>query len=156
MMKFKTWTPQQSDLDAPRDWYVVDATGMTLGRLASSVARILTGKHKPTYSPHQSMGDHVVVINAAQVAVTGRKLDQKEYVRYSGYPGGLRKRTLRHQRDLDAAVPIRSAIAGMLQKNRQGAATLRRLRVYAGADHGHQAQQPRLIAFNNKGDIDRA
>jgi large subunit ribosomal protein L13 len=149
--KFKTWTPRREDLHG--DWYVVDATGLTLGRLASNVARLLKGKHKPTYAPHVNTGDHVVVINASRVVLTGSKLDDKVYTRYTGYPGGLRKRTLRRQQEMDPTVPVVKAVRGMLQRNTLGADMLRRLRVYPGAEHSHQAQQPRAITFNEKGDI---
>ena len=149
--KFKTWTPRQSDLSG--DWYVVDATGLTLGRLASNVAKLLKGKHKPTYAPHVNTGDHVVVINASRVVLTGSKLDDKVYTRYTGYPGGLRKRTLRRQQEMDPTVPVVKAVRGMLQRNTLGADMLRRLRVYPGAEHKHQAQQPQAITFNEKGDI---
>jgi large subunit ribosomal protein L13 len=149
--KFKTWTPRRSDLSG--DWYVVDATGLTLGRLASNVAKLLRGKHKPTYAPHVNTGDHVVVINASRVVLTGGKLDDKVYTRYTGYPGGLRKRTLRRQQEMDPTVPVVKAVRGMLQRNTLGADMLRRLRVYPGAEHRHQAQQPQAITFNEKGDI---
>ena len=149
--KFKTWTPRRSDLSG--DWYVVDATGLTLGRLASNVAKLLKGKHKPTYAPHVNTGDHVVVINASRVVLTGSKLDDKVYTRYTGYPGGLRKRTLRRQQEMDPTVPVVKAVRGMLQRNTLGAEMLRRLRVYPGAEHKHQAQQPQAITFNEKGDI---
>jgi large subunit ribosomal protein L13 len=149
--KFKTWTPHRSDLHG--DWYVVDATGVPLGRLASNVAKLLKGKHKPTYAPHVNTGDHIVVINASRVVTTGSKLDDKVYTRYTGYPGGLRKRTLRQQQELDPTVPVVKAVRGMLQRNTLGADMLRRLRVYAGADHRHRAQQPQAITFNEKGDI---
>jgi large subunit ribosomal protein L13 len=152
-MKFKTWTPKQEDLAADGDWYVVDATGQTLGRLAVGVARLLRGKHKPTWTPHQNLGDHVIVVNAAKVAVTGAKPDDKVYTRYSGYPGGLKKRSLRKQRELDVTVPVTHAVRGMLQRNRLGADQLRRLRVYPGAEHGHQAQQPKAVSFNEKGEL---
>lgn len=153
--KFKTWTPKQADL-ANADWYLVDATGLTLGRLASNVARLLKGKHKPTYAPHVNTGDHVIVINAEKVQVTGAKLDGKLYTRYTGYPGGLRTRSLRRQRELDPAVPVREAVRGMLPRNTLGHDQLNRLRVYSGAEHGHQAQQPQTITFNERGDIERA
>jgi large subunit ribosomal protein L13 len=153
--KFKTWTPKQADLEHA-DWYLVDATGLTLGRLASNVAKVLKGKHKPTYAPHVNTGDHVIVINAEKVQVTGSKLDDKQYTRYSGYPGGLRTRSLRRQRELDPAVPVREAVRGMLQRNTLGHDQLNRLRVYAGPEHGHQAQQPHTITFNERGDIERA
>ncbi|MBO0688391.1 MAG: 50S ribosomal protein L13 [Candidatus Dormibacteraeota bacterium] len=149
--KFKTWTPRREDLHG--DWYVVDATGLTLGRLASNVARLLKGKHKPTYAPHVNTGDHVVVINASRVVLTGSKLNDKVYTRYTGYPGGLRKRTLRRQQEMDSTVPVVKAVRGMLQRNTLGADMLRRLRVYPGAEHKHQAQQPQAITFNEKGDI---
>ncbi len=153
--KFKTWTPKQADLEHA-DWYLVDATGLTLGRLASNVAKVLKGKHKPTYAPHVNTGDHIIVINAEKVQVTGAKLDDKQYTRYTGYPGGLRMRSLRRQRELDPAVPIREAVRGMLQHNTLGHDQLNRLRVYSGAEHSHQAQQPQTITFNQRGDIERA
>jgi large subunit ribosomal protein L13 len=151
MTKFKTWTARQEDLKG--DWYLVDATGIPLGRLASNVAKILKGKHKPTYTPHLNTGDHVVVVNASRVLVTGSKLDDKVYTRYSGYPSGLRKRTVRQQQELDPTFPIRNAVRGMLQRNTLGAQMLRRLRIYAGPAHEHEAQAPRRITFNEKGDI---
>ncbi len=153
--KFKTWTPKQADLEHA-DWFLVDATGLTLGRLASNVAKVLKGKHKPTYAPHVNTGDHVIVINAEKVQVTGSKLDDKQYTRYSGYPGGLRTRSLRQQREQDPAVPVREAVRGMLQRNTLGHDQLNRLRVYTGPEHGHQAQQPQTITFNERGDIERA
>jgi len=151
MSKQKTWTAKAADLKS--DWYVVDATDLVLGRLASSVARLLRGKHKPTFTPHLNTGDHVVVINAAKVKVTGSKLDSKVYTRYSGYPGGLRSRTLQRAQELDPTFPITNAVRGMLQRNTLGADMLTRLRVYAGAEHGHQAQKPKLITFDSRGDI---
>jgi large subunit ribosomal protein L13 len=151
MAKFKTWTARAEDLKG--DWYVVDATGIALGRLASNVAKILKGKHKPTYTPHLNTGDHVIVVNAERVLVTGNKVDSKVYTRYTGYPSGLRKRTLRQQRDLDPTFPIQNAVRGMLQNNTLGAQMLKRLRVYAGPDHEHKAQVPRTITFTEKGDI---
>ena len=150
-MKQKTWTAHKADLNG--DWYVVDATGVPLGRLASSVARVLKGKHKPTYTPHLNTGDHVIVVNAARVGITGGKLDGKVYTRYSGYPGGLRKRTLREAQELDPTFPIVNAVRGMLQNNTLGADMLKRLRVYAGPEHQHEAQQPRPITFDQRGDI---
>jgi large subunit ribosomal protein L13 len=149
--KFKTWTARKEDLNG--DWYVVDATGMSLGRLASNVAKILKGKHKPTYTPHLNTGDHVIVINASRILVTGSKLDDKVYTRYTGYPSGLRKRTLRQQQELDPTFPVQNAVRGMLQRNTLGAQMLRRLRIYAGPEHEHAAQSPRRITFNEKGDI---
>jgi large subunit ribosomal protein L13 len=151
-LKQKTWTARKEDLKG--DWYVVDATGVALGRLASSVARLLKGKHKPTYTPHLNTGDHVVVVNAAKVLVTGGKLDGKIYTRYSGYPSGLRSKTLRRAQEDDPTFPIYNAVRGMLQRNTLGADMLNRLRVYAGAEHEHSAQQPKAIKFNERGDID--
>ena len=151
MSKQKTWTAKAADLKS--DWYVVDATDQVLGRLASGVAAILRGKHKPTFTHHLNSGDHVVVINAAKVKVTGSKLQNKEYTRYTGYPGGLRKRTLQRAQDLDPTFPITTAVRGMLQRNTLGADMLKRLRVYAGAEHGHQAQSPKALSFDEKGNI---
>lgn len=151
-MKQKTWTARKEDLKG--DWYVVDATGVALGRLASSVARLLRGKHKPIFTPHLNTGDHVIVVNAARVLVTGSKADGKLYTRYSGYPSGLKARTLREAQELDPTFPVYNAVRGMLQRNTLGADMLKRLRVYAGPDHGHQAQQPRAVTFNSRGDIE--
>ncbi len=151
MSKQKTWTAKTADLRS--DWYVVDATNQVLGRLASGVAAILRGKHKPTFTPHLNSGDHVVVINAAKVKVTGSKLQTKEYTRYTGYPGGLRKRTLQRAQDLDPTFPVTTAVRGMLQRNTLGADMLKRLRVYAGADHGHAAQKPKPLTFDSKGNL---
>jgi large subunit ribosomal protein L13 len=151
MSKQKTWTAKAADLHS--DWYVVDATDQVLGRLASGVAKILRGKHKPTFTPHLNSGDHVVVINASKIKVTGTKMGTKLYSRYSGYPGGLRTRTLQKAQELDPTFPITAAVRGMLQRNTLGADMLTRLRVYAGAEHGHQAQKPRVITFDAKGEM---
>jgi large subunit ribosomal protein L13 len=151
MSKQKTWTAKTADLKS--DWFVVDATDQVLGRLASSVAKILRGKHKPTFTPHLNTGDHVVVINVAKLKVTGSKLQTKEYTRYSGYPGGLRRRTLEKAQEVDPTFPLTNAVRGMLQRNTLGADMLKRLRVYAGAEHGHVAQKPKTITFDAKGDM---
>ena len=151
MSKQKTWTAKAADLKS--DWFVVDATDQVLGRLASGVAAILRGKHKPTYTPHLNTGDHVVVINAAKVKVTGSKMQTKEYTRYSGYPGGLRRRTLEKAQELDPTFPVTTAVRGMLQRNTLGADMLKRLRVYAGAEHGHAAQKPKVLSFDAKGNL---
>jgi large subunit ribosomal protein L13 len=151
MSKQKTWTAKASDLKS--DWFVVDATDQILGRLASGVAAVLRGKHKPTFTPHLNSGDHVVVINASKIKVTGTKLGSKEYTRYSGYPGGLRRRTLAKAQELDPTFPLKNAVKGMLQHNTLGADMLTRLRIYAGAEHGHQAQKPKAMTFDAKGDI---
>jgi large subunit ribosomal protein L13 len=151
MSKHKTWTAKAADLKS--DWFVVDATDQVLGRLASGVAKVLRGKHKPTFTPHMNSGDHVVVINASKIKFTGTKLGTKEYTRYTGYPGGLRKRNLQRAQELDPTFPLTNAVKGMLQHNTLGADMLTRLRVYAGAEHGHQAQKPKVLSFDAKGDI---
>ena len=137
----KTHSTKPSDIN--REWYLVDAEGQTLGRLASEIAKVLRGKHKPIYAPHLDTGDYVIVINAEKVHVTGNKLDQKIYHRHSGYPGGLKSITLREQLKRHPSRVIRSAVRGMLPHNRLGRATIRKLKVYAGDAHPHQAQQPR-------------
>jgi large subunit ribosomal protein L13 len=139
----RTHSTKPSEIE--REWYVVDAEGQTLGRLASEIAKILKGKHKPIYAPHLDTGDFVVVINAEKVHVTGRKLDQKMYYRYSGYPGGLTAVTLRDQLKRHPTRVIRSAVKGMLPHNRLGRAMIRKLKVYAGDAHPHEAQQPRPL-----------
>ncbi len=131
--------------EVTREWYVVDASGKTLGRLATEIARILRGKHKPQYTPHVDVGDFVIVINAEKIAVTGRKLDQKRYYRHSGYPGGLRSITLRRLLEKHPERVIRLAVKGMLPKNRLGRRMLKKLKVYAGPEHPHQAQQPKPL-----------
>jgi large subunit ribosomal protein L13 len=151
MSKQKTWTAKAEDLKS--DWFVVDATDQILGRLASGVAKVLKGKHKPTYTPHLNTGDHVVVINASKIKVTGAKLGGKTYTHYSGYPGGLRTRTLAKAQQIDPTFPLMNAVRGMLQRNTLGADMLTRLRVYAGAEHGHQAQKPKALSFDAKGDL---
>lgn len=131
--------------DVQREWYVVDAAGQTLGRLAARVARILHGKHKPTYSPSVDTGDFVIVVNAEKIHVTGRKLDQKIYYRYSGYPGGLKEITLRNLLQRHPTRVIEHAVRGMLPKNRLGRQMFKKLKVYAGPDHPHAAQQPKQL-----------
>jgi large subunit ribosomal protein L13 len=134
-------------------WYVVDARGQTLGRLAANIARVLRGKHRPVYTPHVNTGEHVIVINAKDIVVTGRKRTLKVYDRYSGYPSGRRTRTFEEALDRDPTFPIYHAVKGMLQHNTLGADQLKRLRVYAGADHKHEAQQPKPITFGELGEI---
>ncbi len=131
-----------------RKWYVVDAEGETLGRLAAEVAKILRGKHKPTYTPHQDTGDFVIVINAAKVAVTGKKLVQKKYFRHSGYPGGGRFIGLQWLLERRPEQVIEMAVRGMLPKNTLGENMYRKLKVYAGAEHPHQAQQPEVLELD--------
>lgn len=137
----KTFVVKQSDIQ--REWFVVDATGKTLGRLASKIARILKGKHKPVYSPHLDTGDFVIVVNADKVQVTGRKMDQKMYYRHSGYVGGLKEVTLREQLQRHPTYAVKLAVRGMMPHNRLGRKMLKKLKVYAGPEHPHQAQQPK-------------
>jgi large subunit ribosomal protein L13 len=139
-MTVRTYTPKASD--AQRQWLVIDATDVVLGRLASQVAVLLRGKHKPTFAPHVDMGDFVVIINADKVALTGAKLEQKRAYRHSGYPGGLRSRTYAEMLDKHPAKAVEKAVRGMLPKNSIGRAQLGKLKVYAGAEHPHQAQKP--------------
>jgi large subunit ribosomal protein L13 len=127
------------------DWVVIDAAGQTVGRLATRIATVLRGKHKPDYTPHLAGGDFVIVINAEKVVFTGRKLDQKVYTRYSGYQGGLKTTTARVMLDRHPDRVIRHAVWGMLPKTRQGRRLIRRLKVYAGEAHPHQAQQPKEL-----------
>jgi large subunit ribosomal protein L13 len=128
--------------DVQRDWYVVDARGQTLGRLATQIARIVRGKHKPIYSPSVDVGDYVIVTNADKIHVTGQKLDQKIYYRHSGYPGGLTEVPLRRMLETHPTRVIEHAVRGMLPKNRLGRKMIKKLKVYAGSEHPHEAQQP--------------
>jgi len=139
----KTYSAKPGEV--AREWYVVDATGLTLGRLATQIADTLRGKRKPQYTPHVDTGDFVVVVNAEKIAVTGNKLDQKRYYRHSGYPGGLKSRTLREQLDRRPTEVIRTAVKGMLPKNRLARQQLTKLKVYAGPEHPHSAQNPRPL-----------
>lgn len=141
----KTFVTKQTDVQ--REWYLVDATGQTLGRLATRVAHILRGKHKPTYSPAEDAGDFVVVVNADKVHVTGRKMEQKLYYRFTGYPGGLRTTPLRDMLQKHPERVIEHAVRGMLPKNRLGRRMFKKLKVYAGPDHPHGAQQPKPLEF---------
>lgn len=134
-------------------WYLVDARGQTLGRLAANIARVLRGKHRPQFTPHVNTGEHVIVINARDIVVTGRKRTLKTYDRYSGYPSGRRTRTFEEASERDPTFPITHAVRGMLQHNTLGADQLKRLRVYAGAQHKHEAQQPQAITFGDLGEI---
>jgi len=129
--------------DRQRDWYVVDAEGKTLGRLATQIADALRGKRKPEYTPHVDTGDFVIVINAERIRVTGDKLNKKVYYRHSGYPGGIKSRTLAEMLDRRPEEVIRKAVKGMLPRNRLARAQLRKLKVYAGPEHPHVAQQPK-------------
>jgi len=144
MKTAKTFTLRESEIE--RRWYVVDATDETLGRLASRIARVLEGKHKPTFTPHLDSGDHVIVLNASRVAVTRDKRETKLYIRHSGYPQGFKQETLGHLLERRPEEVIRRAVKGMLQHNRLGAQQLRKLKIYPGADHPHQAQRPEPLA----------
>ncbi len=135
-----TYFPKNGEV--PRNWYLVDAEGKTLGRLATEVARVLMGKHKPTYTPHVQTGDFVVVVNAEKVRLTGNKWSDKIYYHHSMYPGGLRRRTATEMRDKQPTRMIEKAVRGMLPKNRIGDKLIRKVKVYAGDKHPHQAQKP--------------
>ena len=146
---YKTYVTKPAEVK--RDWYVIDAEGQTLGRLASNIATILKGKHKPIYSPSVDCGDYVVVINAEKISVTGRRMDQKRYYRHSGYPGGIKEITLRHQLEKHPDRVIKSAVRGMLPKNVLGRRMFKKMKVYAGSDHPHSAQQPEQWNFEKRG-----
>ena len=138
-------TYQATAQDRERDWYVVDADGRTLGRLATQIANVLRGKRKPTYTPHVDVGDFVIVVNAEKIAVTGDKREKKLYWRHSGYPGGIRSRTLGDLLEKRPEEVIRKAVKGMLPRNRLARAQLRKLKVYAGPEHPHRAQKPEKL-----------
>lgn len=142
----RTYTPKAGE--ATREWFVIDATDIILGRLATHAAVLLRGKHKATFAPHMDMGDHVIVINAGKVALTGQKLTQKKDYRHSGYPGGLRSTTYAELLEKNPIRAVEKAIRGMLPKNSLGAQQLSKLKVYAGAEHPHAAQQPTTYIFD--------
>ena len=141
----RTYIPKPAEIS--REWVVVDASNQILGRLATEVARVLRGKHKPEYTPFLDTGDFVIVVNAGRVAVTGRKMEDKLYYRHSGHPGGLKVETLRERLDKYPERAIRAAVWGMLPKNRLGRKLLKKLKVYAGPDHPHQAQNPKQMTL---------
>ena len=141
----RTFSPTPADIE--RSWHVVDADGVVLGRMATEVARLLRGKHKPQFAPHLDTGDHVIVINAAKLDVGLRKAEQKQYWRHSGYPGGIRSENLASLLQREPERVVRSAVKGMLPKGRLGRQMLRKLRVYAGPTHPHSAQQPAAYAL---------
>jgi large subunit ribosomal protein L13 len=141
----KTYVTKPADVEP--NWFLVDAEGKNLGRLASEIAQIIRGKHKPIYSPSVDCGDYVVVINAEKIKVTGRRLDQKIYYRHSGYMGGLKEITLRDQLKRYPTRVMVSAVRGMLPKSKLGRKMIKKLKVYAGDKHGHQAQQPTPLEF---------
>ena len=139
----KTYSAKPGEIT--REWYLVDAEGKTLGRLATQIADTLRGKRKPQYTPHVDTGDFVIVVNAEKIQVTGNKLDQKRYYRHSGYPGGLRSRTLREQLDRRPTEVLRVAVKGMLPKNRLARQQITKLKIYAGPEHPHEAQNPKPL-----------
>ena len=139
----KTYAVKASDIE--RQWWLVDASDQTLGRLATRVATLLEGKHKPTYTPHLDTGDHVVVVNAGRIKVTGNKLLQKRYYRHSGYPGGLKEESLQSLMARKPELVLERAVKGMLPQNRLGRAMIKKLKVYGGSNHPHQAQQPQAF-----------
>jgi large subunit ribosomal protein L13 len=141
----RTFTAKTAEIK--REWYVVDAQGQTLGRLASRIAPILKGKHKPVYTPHLDCGDYVIVVNVDKVRVTGRKLDQKIYYHHTEYPGGLKSINLRDQLAVHPDRVLMSAVKGMLPKNRLGRQMIKKLKLYAGEAHPHQAQQPKSLTL---------
>jgi large subunit ribosomal protein L13 len=141
--RMKTYNAKPGEIE--RRWYVVDAEGKTLGRLATQIADALRGKTKPQYTPHVDTGDFVVVVNAEKIQVTGKKLDDKIYYRHSGYPGGLKQRTLREQLERRPTEVLRKAVKGMLPRNRLAARQLTKLKIYAGPEHPHEAQAPQQL-----------
>lgn len=142
----KTHTVKAKDI--VQEWHVVDAAGKPLGRMASEIANVLRGKHKPTYSPHLDLGDHIIVINAEKVHLTGKKRQQKLYYSYSGYPGGLKSSTLQNEIKKNPAKIVTRAVRGMLPHNRLGRKLLKKLKVYTGGAHPHTAQQPKKLEIN--------
>lgn len=144
----KTFSPKASEIT--RQWWVVDADGLILGRLAAEVAHILRGKHKPTFAPHIDTGDHVVIINASKVKLSGNKIDQKVWYRHSGYPGGLRKLGYDKLMAERPEIVVEKAVKGMLPRNRLGRAMAHKLKVYAGSDHPHAAQNPQPRSISRK------
>ena len=138
----RTYVAKPAEAQSTRKWWVIDAKGQSLGRLASRVATVLRGKHKPTFTPHVDTGDFVIVINASQVKLTGAKTDDKKYYRHSGYPGGISEETFRHLVARRPEMPIELAVKGMLPKNVLGRQMLEKLKVYGEAVHPHQAQKP--------------
>jgi large subunit ribosomal protein L13 len=143
----KTYTAKPGEIT--RHWYVVDADGQTLGRLATRIADTLRGKGKPEYTPHVDTGDFVIVVNAEKIQVTGNKLDQKRYYRHSGYPGGIRSRTLREQLERRPEEVLRVAVKGMLPKNRLARKQITKLKIYAGPEHPHAPQSPQPLKWEN-------
>lgn len=148
----KTYAPKAAEIQ--HDWYIVDATGLNLGRLASDIARVLRGKHKPTYAPNADVGDYVIVINAGKFAVTGNKMEDKTYYRHSGYPGGLREQSMKQVLERHPTRVLESAVRGMIPHNALGEAMMHKLKLYPGTEHPHTAQQPKnLVEAFGKGPV---
>ncbi|MEM7085186.1 MAG: 50S ribosomal protein L13 [Bacteroidota bacterium] len=147
-LSYKTVSANKNTVN--KEWLLVDADGQTLGRLASEVAKLLRGKHKPSFTPHVDCGDNVVITNAAKINLTGKKWEAKEYIRHTGYPGGQRSLTAQELYDKNPARLVEKAVKGMLPKNKLGAALFRNLKVYSGAEHDQEAQKPRVINLNDK------
>ena len=146
-LSYKTISANKKTVN--KEWLLVDAEGQPLGRLASKVAKILRGKYKPEFTPHVDCGDNVVIINAAKVSLSGNKWDDKQYIRYTGYPGGQRVQTARELLEKKPEALVEKAVKGMLPKNKLGADLFRNLRVYAGTEHGQEAQKPKAINLND-------
>lgn len=139
----RTYSPKASEIE--HEWYVVDAEGLTLGRMATEVARVLRGKHKPTFSPHIDTGDHVIIVNASKVVLSSGKAEKKMVYRHTGYPGGIRSTTYAAELDATPDDAVRRTVRGMLPKNRLGRQMLKKLKVYAGPQHPHSAQKPQAL-----------
>ncbi len=144
---FTPQTPMARKEELKREWYVIDAEGQVLGRLASEIAKRLRGKHRPDFTPHVDVGDFIVVVNAEKIRLTGKKWDQKIYWRHSGYMGGLKLRTARQMREEKPEELLRLAVKRMLPKNRLGRKLLKKLKIYTGPEHPHQAQNPKPLSF---------
>ncbi|MCB1258878.1 MAG: 50S ribosomal protein L13 [Acidimicrobiales bacterium] len=143
----RTYSPKASEIQ--RSWYVVDAQDLVLGRMATEVARVLRGKHKPTFAPHMDTGDFVIIVNADKVVLTAGKAERKPVYWHSGYPGGIKSRSYAELMDTKPTEAVRRTVRGMLPKNRLGRAQLRKLKVYAGPDHPHAAQQPQPLVIEH-------
>ena len=142
-LSYKTKSAKKEEVE--HKWYVVDAENQIVGRMCTQIATVLRGKHKPSYTPHVDCGDYVIVINAEKVRFTGNKMDQKEYITFSGYPGGQKRRTAKEQMDKKPTAIVESAVKGMLPKNRLGRAMYKKLFVYTGEEHPHAAQKPEVL-----------
>lgn len=146
-LSYKTVSANKNTVN--KEWLLVDADGQALGRLASEVAKLLRGKHKPNFTPHVDCGDNVVVTNAAKISLSGKKWESKEYIRHTGYPGGQRSLSAKELLTKDPSRIVEKAVKGMLPKNKLGAELFRNLKVYAGENHGQEAQKPKVINLNN-------